>query len=280
MSTQANIQDSWSPEMELRDLPPRRMVNSSFDDYNRPNIMVAWSGGGILVGVGFILFVLAMAGTLSSNKVLFILGGLILMALGGFVILLFQSKIKTYYQRAENLVVNGIPLPARIVSATNTTGDSMYGRNLKYQITLPSGDMAHREIAADERALPRMIPATVTALLDPKSGDIEIYCALPYRAVPKTTAAPVVDALAGIPTAMGRLEETAQPIPTSPSTVGGMPTLATIGSPTAPTPPNPLRPQPQPATRPQPIVTTPVVTPEPVQDEAEKPAEKPVMPWD
>lgn len=196
MSMQANIQESWSPEPELRDAPPRRLVNSSYDDYNRPNVMVGYAGGGGVLSAGIFLFFL---GT-TSWGILSVLSGIVLVIGGGAIIFLWQSKAGAHLSRAENLVTHGIPLPARVVASSNLTGDSVNGRALKYQITLPSGEMTHKDVNADERSLPPMIPATVTALFDPRTSDIELYCALPYRAVPRAVAAAATpDPLAALP---------------------------------------------------------------------------------
>jgi hypothetical protein len=97
------------------------------------------------------------------------------------------------------LVRDGQPIMARIVSASNLTGDSVHGRSVTYLVTLPGGEVARREVNADERALPKGIPGNVTALLDPaNTNDVELYCALPLRAVPR--AAPAPDPLAAAPT--------------------------------------------------------------------------------
>jgi hypothetical protein len=59
---------------------------------------------------------------------------------------------------------------------------------------LPGGDARRRDGAprcnADERRLPKRIPGKATILLDPETGDAELYCALPFRAMMRPGTAP------------------------------------------------------------------------------------------
>jgi hypothetical protein len=50
---------------------------------------------------------------------------------------------------------------------------------------LPGGELVHRDVNADDRSLPKRIPANVTALMDLASRDVELYCALPFRVISK-----------------------------------------------------------------------------------------------
>lgn len=250
-------EDVWMPEPELREPTPRRVVPSEYPDLNRPNVVLLCTIGAVAVVIGIVLFVLGISGKNS----LFTIAGVVLCLGGGAVLAIFPQKQKAHLTRAEHLVMNGVPVMARILGANNMTGDSTHGRSVKYQVTLPGGDLAHRDVNADDRALPRRIPCNATALLDVKTGDAELYCALPFRAVPKTspatgaagaaapayptgplpTAAP--GALADLPTAqpagnagpgrMGTIGDHAQPTPQSPQP--------------APTANRQPQPQPQPA---------------------------------
>jgi hypothetical protein len=114
-------------------------------------------------------------------------------------------------------------------------------------ITLPGGDLVRREANADERALPKRIPANVTALLDLRTSEVELYCALPFRAIapPEAAQAPV-DPFAGMPMAA-----TAGGPAAAPQT---SPTTSTLPSaPPAPSQTSPATPQtsPQPTPPPQ-----------------------------
>ena len=42
-------------------------------------------------------------------------------------------------ERARHLVENGMPTVANVLTSENLTGDSMYGRTIKYQVALPGG---------------------------------------------------------------------------------------------------------------------------------------------
>lgn len=97
--------------------------------------------------------------------------------------------------RSEHLVTNGAPVMARLLSADNLNGDT-YARSVKYQVSLPGGELGHREVNVDDRVLPKRIPSNVTALMDMSSGDVELYVALPFRAVAKAVPASVAAAQA------------------------------------------------------------------------------------
>ena len=191
--------DAWSPEPELRVPAPRRFQPSEYPDLNAPNVgtftLAGWAGlalGVVLLAVGFV----------GGVKIALIVLGIALVIAGATALTLPKQKAQAARERAERLVREGQPVMARIVTSVNLTGNSEFGRTVAYMITMPGGDLVRREANADERALPRRIPANVTALLDINSGEAELYCALPFRAIapPETVAAPV-DPFAGLPMA-------------------------------------------------------------------------------
>lgn len=185
MSMNVNVDDAWVPEPELLEAAPRRIVSfEDVPDRNRPNVLVLGGVSGLLLVVGFGLFVVAITKH-SFNAVL----GLPLVLAGIAGLVYFPMRLRQHLARTEHLVTNGAPVMARILSADNLNGDT-YARSVKYQVSLPGGDLDHREVNVDDRVLPKRIPSNVTALMDLKSGDVELYIALPFRAVPKP--APVV----------------------------------------------------------------------------------------
>lgn len=180
-----------------------------------------------------------------------------MLLIGAGLVIFFPIKRRSYYQRCENLVTNGMPVIARLLSSENTTGDSQFGRFVKYQVTLPGGEMAHRETKVDDRALPPRIPCDVTALVDMQSGDVELYCALPYRAltapIPFTPSTPAPTYTTPIPTYAATA--TAPDTSPKPAPTGSMGTMGTIGTPVVavPQPVAPKEPAPEtpPAEKPQ-----------------------------
>jgi len=182
MSNSPNVEEAWSPEPELRELPPRRVVASEFPDLNRPNMIAYLGGGGGGVLLGIIAILASNNGLVKFLGIALLLGGLALLAL-------YPQKMKKHADRARHLVENGTPVLARIVAASNMTGDSKFGRSIKYQVTLPGGEILHRDVNADDRALPKVIPGNVTALMDMHTSDVELYCVLPTRAFLKNADA-------------------------------------------------------------------------------------------
>lgn len=185
MSMNVNIEEAWMPEPELMESVPRRVA--AFDDYpdlNRPNVPVMAGISGVLLLGGFVLFLLALLRKGGSLPI-----GLVLILVGVAGLVYFPYRLRMHLQRAEALVERGTPVMARILSADNLNGDT-YARSVKYQITVPGGELVHREVNADDRTLPKRIPANVTAVMDLQSGDAELYLALPFRAVRKTQTAP------------------------------------------------------------------------------------------
>ena len=178
MST--SVEDPWSIEPELREMPPRRFQPSEFPDLNAPNVLKFGIIGGVLILVGIVLLILQVGGLIPG--ILCILAGAASLAFAPIQ----SSKVRA---RAERLVRDGRPMMANIVKTENLTGESTYGRSVTYIVTLPGGETVRREVNADERVLPKRIPSNVTALLDPNNlSDVELYCALPLRAVPRPEA--------------------------------------------------------------------------------------------
>ncbi|MBC8140963.1 MAG: hypothetical protein H7Y38_05925 [Armatimonadetes bacterium] len=195
---------SWSPERELNESAPRRYVPSPYPDRNQPNVIVLLGLGGLLLVVGLVLFFVSSVNADKASDVPYILGGALFSVVGGVMVSIYPAKRKAHLERAANLVENGAPMMARIVKVDNETGDSEYGRLVTYMVNLPGESVeARREVKVDDRVLPKRIPGPTTALLDFRTGDVELYCALPYVAVSKF-AAPAASDLskeAGLPVA-------------------------------------------------------------------------------
>lgn len=199
MPTDVNVDEPWVIEPELGDRPPRRLATTDYPDLNQPNALLFYAIGGAMAFIGVALLIVAFS---KSN------GGLIAVALlltiGGAASMIFAPmKAQKHRARVQHLAENGIPIMARILSADNMTGDSTFGRSVRYQVPLPSGEMVHRQVNVDERALPKRIPANVTALIDMESNDVELYCALPLRAVSKNAPVYATPTPATVSTAMG-----------------------------------------------------------------------------
>lgn len=203
MAMNINVDDAWVPELELMDAAPRRII--AFEDYpdrNRPNVLLLTGVAGVLLAVGFALFGLAITKRGGSIPLSI---PLLLAGIAGLVY--FPMKLRQHLARAEHLVTNGAPVMARLLSADNLNGDT-YARSVKYQVSLPGGELAHRDVNVDDRVLPKRIPSSATALMDFSSGDVELYIALPFRAVaksaPRDLVAPVVAPVA-TPQEMGTI---------------------------------------------------------------------------
>jgi len=179
-----NFDEQWVPEPELRELPPRRTVASDHPDHNRPNSVLLALISAALVVVGLSVFVVGLA----QGKTDLTITGLAVAVLGVGGVLYFPYRTRQYDARVQHLTGFGVPTLARILSAENISPDNVFGRRIIFQVTHPvSGEILHKTTNADDRALPKVIPANVTALFDTESGDFELYCALPYRAIPKMT---------------------------------------------------------------------------------------------
>ncbi len=216
MSTDVNVQEAWTIEPELAERPPRRLAPSDYPDLNQPNALILYGIGGVAAVAGIVLLIMGLSG----SGTLFVLLGLLLAAGGAALLVFAPMKVQKHKARVEYLATNGVPVMARILSADNLTGDSTFARSVTYQVTTPGGDLAHRSCNVDERALPRRIPANVTALMDINSQEVELYCALPFRAVSKNTpvsahgTATTSDAMGDMPTTVP---------------AGGKPGMGTIG---------------------------------------------------
>ena len=178
MSMSVNVQENWTIEPELMEMPPRRVVLSEFPDLNRPNPMLIYGAGGGVIVLGLVLLIVG----LNTNQAGYTVFGVLLTLVGtGVIGFVGPFLTRRHMERSEHLAKNGVPVMARILSAENMSGDYRFGRSVTYQVSLPSGDMIHKHANADDRLLPSKIPANVTALMDVNSGDVELYCCLPYR---------------------------------------------------------------------------------------------------
>ena len=190
MSMNVNIDETWVPEPDLMQSAPRRIV--SFIDYpdrNRPNVPLFSGIAGALLVIGFFLYLRAVTKQSGGNIPL----SIPLMLAGFTGLVYFPFRLRQHLMRSEHLVTNGAPVMARLLSADNLNGDT-YARSVKYQVSLPGGELGHREVNVDDRVLPKRIPSNVTALMDMSSGDVELYVALPFRAVAKAVPATVAAA--------------------------------------------------------------------------------------
>lgn len=197
------MQDSWTIEPELTEQPPRRIMRSDFPDLNQPNAVLFYSIGGVAGVAGIILLILG----LTSNPMngLFAALGVVLMLAGAGMAGFVPTMVNRHVGRTEQLVIHGIPVMARIIASDNLSGDSQNTRLVKYQVTMPGGELISKQVHADDRLLPVSIPGYATALVNIDTGDVELYCALPFRAVGKTGPAgargpaPAPDPLADLP---------------------------------------------------------------------------------
>jgi hypothetical protein len=219
MAPNVSVEESWEPEPELRDTPPRRLVEGEFPDMNKPPIGVLLAVGGALLLLGFaIIFV-------QSAKLWGLLSGLLLIGGGLLMLIIAPNKEKKHQERIENLVSNGLPRMARILGSQNLSG-SPYKRTITYQYVNLEGEMKHRSVNVDDRALPRRIPSNVTILMDVKTGDVELYCVLPYRAMPRTATITNSDPLVSVSSTpemspMQSLAAAMNILPSTPATANG-----------------------------------------------------------
>ena len=203
------IEENWTPEPELFERPPRRVVASDYPDLNGVNMPLFLGVGAVLLLAGAGLFV----GGLAKGAGATIAGGLFLTGLGIVAVVFFPIRQKQHLERAEHLVTNGVPVVARLLSAEPLNG-SATARALKYQITGKDGDIVHREVNADDSVLPKRVPCQITALMDMASGDAELYLALPFRAVARTSSAVAAETpVVPVETNMGTVSPTVIPTP-------------------------------------------------------------------
>jgi hypothetical protein len=186
MSPNVSVEEDWAPEPELRDMPPRRIERTDEPDLNLPSVPF-WAGlGGLLMVTGIVLLALA------HGKLLFTIPGILLFLTGIGCAILGPYNANRHRQRCEYLVTNGVPKMVRVITSDNLAG-SPYKRSVRYQYIDLNGDVKHKDVNIDDRLLPKRIPANMTAVMDMNTGDIELYQALPHRAVAKTiTITPVV----------------------------------------------------------------------------------------
>jgi hypothetical protein len=186
MSPNVSIEEDWSPEPELRDMPPRRTERTDEPDLNLPSVPF-WVGlGSLLMVIGIVFFVIA------RGSVIFNILGILSFLTGFGCAALGTYNANRHKQRCEYLVTNGVPKMVRVITSDNLAG-SPYKRSVRYQYIDLNGDVKHKDVNIDDRLLPKRIPANMTAVMDMNTGDIELYLALPHRAVAKTvTINPVV----------------------------------------------------------------------------------------
>lgn len=281
--TPPNLETSWSPEPELQENPPRRIEPvSDYPDLNKPNVVVYSAAGGALLLLGLIVSIMGMSG----RGIVFTLLGLVLIGVGVVLFVLVPQKAKAHEERARNLVTNGRVFGANVLTSQNMTGDSTYGRSVRYQVVLPGGEMVHREVNADERRLPKRIPGTATVLMDPETGDAELYCALPFRALtrpgtaPAPTPRPIVSPAAA-PSAAPAPAPAADPLEglpiatPQPSGSGSMGTIGSLGT----TPPRQRQSQSQETSVPKPEPQQTPQTPGPAPSTT-PPASDDKLPWE
>ena len=248
---------SWSPERELMEAAPRRYAPSSYPDLNQPNAPILLGLGGALLVIGLIMFLVAANNGHKVSDIVYITGGVVFAIGGAFMISIYPAKMKQHRDRAASLVESGSPVMARIVKVENATGDSEYGRIVTYMITLPGAtEETRREVKVDDRTLPKTLPGPATALMNYRTADTELYCALPFVAVSKfaqaATARQTLTEQTGIPTVPTQKPTMTAPAQPMPSIPGDMAPLdpAPLGVPqslngmgTAPAPPEEAKPK-------------------------------------
>jgi predicted phage tail protein len=266
-SRNVNVQDEWAPEPELMERPPRRVVVSEYPDLNRPNTNLFYgiSAGVALIGVFLLIFGLAS----SPVNAVFAALGAVLMLVGAGIAASVPQMLTRHDARSEQLAMHGMPIMARIISSDNMAGDNQNKRLVKYQASLQGGELVHKHVFVDDRLLPRRIPASVTALVNLDTNDVELYCALPYRVVSKTAPG----TKPAIPDPLEVIE--GMPVATTPTTTTGMNTI-NVEPPVRPVRPGNRRPgasgppsvemlapsaQPTPPSTTPPLTTTPLTTP-------------------
>ena len=180
-----NFDEQWVPEPELRETPPRRTGPSEFPDHNRPKSTLFVAVAAVVLVAGLVVFILGASKGVNMQ----IFAGVFAVLAGTAGTVFFPYMARRHDGRVERLVGFGVPAMARLLNAENISVDNIYGRRVTFQITHPSsGELLHRTTNADDRALPKRIPANVTALVDPETGYFDLYCALPIKAVTKMVA--------------------------------------------------------------------------------------------
>lgn len=178
-----NFDEQWVPEPELKDSPPRRSGPTEYPDHNRPKSTLFVGLAAVVLVVGLVVFILGAAKGVNIQ----IFAGVFAVLAGTAGTVWFPYRARQHDAKVERLVSLGVPVMARMLNAENISVDNIFGRRVTFQITHPStGEILHRSTNADDRALPKRIPANVTALVDPETNQFELYCALPLKAIPKT----------------------------------------------------------------------------------------------
>lgn len=202
-----STEEAWIVEPELKDRPPRRIAAADRIDYNKPSTQILTISSGAVIVTGLALFA---AGLVMKQTALVVAG--VVVALGGIAgIVVFPGKGKAYETKVNRLVEVGIPVPARLLAAENRGTEGGNQRFVKFQYQVPGQDEPrHGDTLVDYNALPKTIPSTVTALVDPETNECELYIALPVKAIAKPldrTAQAAVDAAAAKPvsTEMGAM---------------------------------------------------------------------------
>jgi len=192
-----STEEAWIVEPELKDRPPRRVAAADRIDYNKPSTQVLTIASGAIIVTGLALF----AAGLVMKQTLLVISGVVVALAGVAGIVVFPGKGKAYETKVNRLVEVGIPVPARLLAAENRGTEGGNQRFVKFQYQVPGQDEPrHGDTLVDYNALPKTIPSTVTALVDPETYDCELYIALPVKAIAKPmdrttqTAADTVDA--------------------------------------------------------------------------------------
>ncbi len=192
-----STEEAWIVEPELKDRPPRRVAAADRIDYNKPSTQVLTIASGAIIVTGLALF----AAGLVMKQTLLVIAGVVVALAGVAGIVVFPGKGKAYETKVNRLVEVGIPVPARLLAAENRGTEGGNQRFVKFQYQVPGQDEPrHGDTLVDYNALPKTIPSTVTALVDPETYDCELYIALPVKAIAKPmdrttqTAADTVDA--------------------------------------------------------------------------------------
>lgn len=177
-----STEEAWIVEPELKDRPPRRVAAADRIDYNKPSTQVLTIASGAIIVTGLALF----AAGLVMKQTLLVVAGVVVALAGVAGIVLFPGKGKAYETKVNRLVEVGIPVPARLLAVENRGTEGGNQRFVKFQYQVPGQDEPrHGDTLVDYNALPKTIPSTVTALVDPETYDCELYIALPVKAIAK-----------------------------------------------------------------------------------------------
>jgi hypothetical protein len=202
-----STEEAWIVEPELKDRPPRRVAAADRVDYNKPSTQVLTIASGAVIVTGLVLFVTGLV----IKQTGLVLAGVAVALAGVAGIVVFPGKGKAYDARVNRLVEVGIPVPARLLAAENRGSEGGNQRFVKFQYQVPGQDEPrHGDTFVDYHELPKTIPSTVTALVDPETFECDLYIALPVKAISKPldrTSQVAADAAAATPasTEMGAM---------------------------------------------------------------------------